>query len=285
MATQTEINNVMTIAVKEFNDNIKSKRFILVGILYLGMALLLTGVTILLFRNTGVQAVVTFMPSQVLSLIDILNIILALLAIIVTADTISMEKKDRTLYQLLSKPVERSTVIIGKFLGCLAIVSFLFILSSALAYVLTAIGTGTMPTGTDALNSLEAIIFLAIMFAVYVGIGILISTVTKNPLISIISGVIVWIALFFSNTIGTVIGSLSADQMTVMLGGDAFSQYPLYAKVLIWINPISHDSVSALLNGGDSVVGMPIWANVVILLVFTGILLFASVELFNRQDI
>ena len=225
------------------------------------------------------------MPSQVLSLIDILNIILALLAIIVTADTISMEKKDRTLYQLLSKPVERSTVILGKFFGCLAIVSFLFILSSALAYVLTAIGTGVMPTGTDALNSLEAIVFLAIMFAVYVGIGILISTVTKNPLISIISGIIVWIALFFSNTLGKVIGSFSADQMTLMLGGDAFSQYPLYAKLLVWIDPISHDIVGALLNGGDSVVGLPIWANVVILLAFTAILLLASVELFNRQDI
>ena len=56
MATQIELNSILTIAVKEFNDNIKSKRFILVGILYMGMALLLTGITILLYRNAGSMA-------------------------------------------------------------------------------------------------------------------------------------------------------------------------------------------------------------------------------------
>jgi ABC-type dipeptide/oligopeptide/nickel transport system permease subunit len=116
METQRELNNILTIAVKEFMDNVKSKRFILIGVLYLGMALLLTGVTVLSFNGSGAQSS-AFKPSFVLGMIDILNIILALLAVIVTADTISIEKKDRTIYQLLSKPVERTTVVLGKFLG------------------------------------------------------------------------------------------------------------------------------------------------------------------------
>jgi ABC-2 type transport system permease protein len=284
METQRELNNILTIAVKEFMDNVKSKRFILIGVLYMGMALLLTGVTVLSVNGSNVQTS-GFKPSYVLSMIDILNIILALLAVIVTADTISIEKKDRTIYQLLSKPVERTTVVLGKFLGCLGIISFLFILSSLVAYLLTAVLTGAYPNVADLMVSLEAIVFLVVLFAVYVGIGVLISTVTKNPLISIIGGIIVWVALFFMNIFGRAIGSLSLTDSSIYLMGDPFTMYPLYAKVLVWLDPISHDIVSPLLNGGTDQVGLSFWANVVILLAYTGILLVVSTELFKRQDL
>jgi len=286
MAVQEEFNNILTIAVKEFNEYIKSKRFIMIGILYTVMALAILGITIMsLNYERSIGALSGFQPSQVLGTMDLLNIILVLLAVIITADTISGERKDRTIYQLLSKPVERSTVIMGKFFGCLGVVSFFYAAGSIIAYVLAAVAAGMVPSGTDVLNAVLVIVFMVILFAVYVALGILISTVTKNPLISILGGIIAWVALFFSDTIGTVIGSLSMAGQNMIMLGDTFSQYPIYAKLLIWIDPISHDIVSPLLSGTAYKSGLPLWGNVVILLAFTGILLLIANELFSWQDI
>lgn len=286
MAIQEELNNVATIAVKEFNDYIKSKRFILVGLLYAVMALAILGITIMSLNYEKSMGTVTdFKPSVVLGTMDLLNIILVLLAVILAADTISIERKDRTIYQLLSKPVERSTVILGKFFGCLAVVSFFYAAGSIIAYALTAIVAGVVPSGTDLLNSAMVIVFMVILFAVYVALGILISTLTRNPLISILGGIIAWVALFFSDTIGTIIGSLSLMNSGMIILGDTFSQYPIYAKLLIWIDPISHDIVAPLLAGTADKSGLPLWGNVVILLAFTGILLLIANELFSRQDV
>lgn len=291
MDTQTEMNNVWTIASKEFRDNVKSKRFILIGILYMGMALLLMGITILSYHYyssiapAGVD--MGFKPSQVLSMINMLTFILALLAVIVTADTISIEKKDRTIYQLLSKPVNRSSVVMGKFLGCLGIVSFLFVVSALVAYALTALMTGVYPAAGDIMAVLEAIVSMVILFAVYVAIGILISTITKNPLISIIGAIIVWVGLLFSSIMGKAIGSLTMTDASSLLATDPFTSYPIYAKALIWIDPSSHGIIDQLLSGGASQVvsGLPIWANVIVLLAYTVVLLLVSIELFNRQDL
>jgi len=127
MAAQEQLSDMLIIASKEFRDYIKSKRFVLVGILYAVMALAILGITIMslsYMKSMGLTS--DFMPSQVLGTMDYLNIILVLLAVIITADTISAERKDRTIYQLLSKPVDRSTVVMGKFLGCLGVVSFFY---------------------------------------------------------------------------------------------------------------------------------------------------------------
>jgi len=287
MDTQRELNNIFTIAAKEFRDYIKSKRFILVGILYAVMALAIIGITLLIFNNyKSIGMASQFKPSAVLSMMDILNLILVLLAVIITADTISAEKKDRTIYQLLSKPVERSTVVWGKFVGCLGVVSFFFTSSSLLAYALIAILTGVYPPAGDVMNVLEVIVFMILLFSVYVALGILISAVTKNPLISILGGVIAWMAFFFSNAIGGAMGNLAINSGSTIVLGDPFPQYPIYAKILVLIDPISHDVVNFLLGSSQYPPdGMPAWANVIFLLAYAGILLLVSVELFKRQDI
>jgi len=287
MDTRRELNNVFIIAAKEFKDYIKSKRFLLVGALYAIMALAIIGITLLAYDQSKYYGMIDlFKPSMVLTLMDYLNIILVLLAVIITADTISGEKRDRTIYQLLSKPVERSTVVLGKFAGCLGVVSFFFATSAMIAYALVVMLTGIYPSAGDVMSVIAVVVFMILMFSVYVALGTLISTVTKNPLISILGGIIVWIAFFFLNTVGELIGSFSASSEGALVIGDTFAVYPIYAKAMVWVNPISHDLVNYILGNSPSPpVGMPAWANALFLLAYTGILLLSSVELFKRQDI
>ncbi len=290
MSTQSAINNIGTIAAKEFRDNFKSIRFILIGVLYLILALPITVLVIWAFHDANAGGVLGAMKpgKELLGMLDGLNLLLVLLAIVVTSDTLSLEKRDRTIYQLLSKPIERSSVIIGKFLGCLGIVSTFFIVITVLAYGLTAIITGAYPSVGDLMTALEALAFMILLFSTYVGIGIFISTLTRNPMISIIGGVLVWIALFFMNIFGKAIGGLlmSKESRTIaMLGGDMFSQYPDFVKAIIWSDPISHDIVGVLLNGGTMSMGLSLWANLAIIIAYTVVFLLATIVIFNRQDI
>lgn len=281
METQRELNNIWTIAAKEFTDNVRSKRFLLIGIVYFGIALLLTAVTVYLYGVIKDQVLPgMFTPAEVFAYMNIFNFILAVLALVVAADCISTEKKDRTIYQLLSKPVERSSVVLGKFIGCTGVVSLLFMASAAMAYVLTAILTGIMPEGGEVLNVAAGILSMVLLLAVYVAIAMLVSTLTKNTLVSIIGAILAWAGLMFLNMAGTVVGM--ASMMNSLVGGD----YPIYAKVLMWLDPMSHNVMSLLLAGqAQDSTGLPVWANVIILLAYTGILLLASIGIFNRQDL
>jgi ABC-2 type transport system permease protein len=276
---QREIRNIRTIAVKEYQDNVSSKRFIFIGFFYLLFAIVLSLVSGYVVKNER--------PYSVLGLMETLNLIVALLAVIISADSLSLEKKDRTVYQLLSKPVERSSVVIGKFLGCLAVIATLFTACAILAYLLTAVFSGTVPAPGDVVPVVEAIVAENLMLAVYIAIGILVSTVTKNPFISIIASFLAWVALFLASTVGNIIGLFSARENILLYAGDTFSLYPLYAKAMIWVDPMSHGMVSRILSGnGNAVVaGMPVWANAVFLLAYAGLLLTAAVVLFKNQDI
>ena len=276
---QREIRNIRTIAVKEYRDNVSSKRFIFIGLFYLLFAIVLSLVSGYVVKNER--------PWSVLGLMESMNLIVALLAVIISADTLSLEKKDRTVYQLLSKPVERSSVVIGKFLGCLAVIATLFSACAILAYLLTAIFSGTVPAPGDVIPVIEAIVAENLMLAVYIAIGILVSTVTKNPFISIIASFLAWVVLFLTSTVGNIIGLFSAQENILLYAGDTFSLYPLYAKAMIWVDPMSHGMVSQILSGNSNAViaGMPVWANAVFLLAYAGLLLTAAVVLFKNQDI
>jgi ABC-2 type transport system permease protein len=297
-----ELNNIWTIARKEFMDNVVSKRFLIIGIVYFAMALLLAGLVIYLYTSyagvlndanisdwTRMQAqsvVDSFKPDMVLSYMNTLNIVLALLAVFVSADTLSAEKKDRTILQLMSKPVDRSSIIMGKFLGCLGVVTSLFMGSALVAYILVAIVTGKFPAIGDIPMVLAAIVSMVLMLAVYVAIGVLISTVTKNPFISIIGSLLVWIGLWFCGTIGDFIGQISQASSTLIVG-DPFNSYPIVAKVMVWVNPLSHSVMPQLLDPTSAQVaaGMPTWANVVFVLAYTGILLAIAILLFERENV
>lgn len=289
MITQREINNAWTIATKEFRDNVLSKRFLIIGIFYVGVAFLLMGITVLGFMyNRDAYILGGFKPSAVLSTMNMLNFILALLAVIVSSDAISIERKDRTIYQLLSKPVDRSTVVLGKFIGSLSIVSVLFVASAIFAYALTAVLTGIYPSPSDIPAVLAAILSMLILLAVYVAIGMFVSTITRNPLISILGSIMAWMGLLFCGIIGNMLGSISASAGQIFLLGDPFPQYPIYAKVLVWIDPLSHGILDQLLSGdmANAVAsGLPLWANIVVLVAYTVLMLAASIEVFKRLDL
>jgi ABC-type transport system involved in multi-copper enzyme maturation permease subunit len=294
MQTKNDLTDIMTVASKEFLDDIRSKRLLLIGIFYIGIGLLLSGGVWFVYAKGMVPMLfITTTPADVvLGIMSLASIILVILAIILPSDSISQEKSSRTIYQLLSKPVRRRSVILGKYLGCLAVVSSLFIVSAIFSYLLTTLLTGILPGVGRMAAIVLALLAMLLLFAVYVAIGILVSTVTKNPFVSIIVSLLVWVGFLAIDIAGFILAifSMIGNAATTMIGGagvDAFSLYPWYVKIVMWIDPGSHNVMGQVLNGSTSGLtsGLPLWANVLILLAYTGIILAASVMIFEKQDL
>lgn len=300
--TAKELQNIQIIATKEFRDNLLSKRFLIIGIVYFFIALLIAAVVMLsYFSYTGYvnslnatdlaymqskAALDAFKPSQVLDIMGALNIVLVLLAVIVSADTLSNEFKDRTIFQLISKPVSRSSIILGKYIGCLGVVTSLFAGSALLAYLLVVAATWHIPSAGDFLAVIAAILSTVLILAVYVAIGVFASSLTKNPYLSIIGSLLAWIGLWFASAIGNMIGGF-AQMGQIILGTDTFSTFPIYAKILVWIDPLSHGLMSQILHPEDGAIaaGMPVWANLIFLLAYAVVLLVAAILIFDYRDL
>jgi ABC-type transport system involved in multi-copper enzyme maturation permease subunit len=273
--------------VKRDRDDVRSKRFILIGIFYIGFAIVMAGVTWYIYEKTPTDLQGIKPADFVFILMNLFNFILFVLAIMISSDSISLEKRERTIYQLLSKPVERSSVIIGKFLGSMITIFSFFVLSSAIAYLLASVSTGVYPDAGQVMGVMLAVIAMVLVFAVYVSIGLLISVFVKNPVISIISAIIIWIAFSAISFIGSVIGILMSGLAAGPIVKDPFDQFPIYAKLMIWISPSSHSIMSQFI-GSDrpaTVSGFPMWANVVFLLAYAAILLSIAIVVFKRQDL
>jgi ABC-2 type transport system permease protein len=84
-----------------------------------------------------------------------------------------------------------------------------------------------------------------------------------------------------------IVGLFAAQGNIMMYLSDPFEQYPLYAKAMVWADPMSHGMVSAILggNGNAVIAGMPLWANALFLVAYAMFLLAAAVALFQAQDI
>lgn len=285
---EKELRNIRAIAEKEFTESVTSRRFLLISAFYVGMATLLTVLSVLFFySNEYVYYMPDFNPTMVLQLMSVLNFALALLAVIVSSDAISLEKSSRTIYQLMSKPVERSSVILGKFLGSLGVVTVLFLGSTILAYAVTALVTLKFPPLGQIPMVVVGLLSMVLLFAVYIALGILISAVTKNPYISIIGSILAWIGLMFASTIGNMLGSVVVGNGMVSIGSKAFAEYDVWWKLAVWLDPLSHSIMQPLLAAHipAEVMGLPIWGHALFLILYILVLLTAAVALFNYQDL
>ena len=288
MGGSSELTSIKTITLKEISDDLRSRRFLLAGVFYLVVSLIMAIVIWYAYGNATTIFRGNSPTDSVFILMGIFNFLLVILAIMISSDSISLEKRERTIYQTLSKPVERSSIILGKFLGSMITISVLFFFSSAVAYALTAISTGVYPGFGHIIGASLASLSMIMVLAVYVALGMLISVIVKNPIVAIVSSIIIWLAFSAISFIGSVLGIISSISTTGSnITTDPFKQYPIYAKLMIWISPSSHSIMSQFIgiNPPSTVSGFPMWANVIFLLVYALILLSIAVVIFKKQDL
>jgi ABC-type transport system involved in multi-copper enzyme maturation permease subunit len=188
------LKSIYTIAKKEFLDNIRNKWIIVLTVLLFILVLVFS---YLAGSQTTNDTVFGDMQTTVFGLLGISSILIPLIAIILGFGTISGEAESGALSVVLSYPVSRLEVLLGKLLG----LGFVIVLAVLAGFgiggvIITATVSGESWGGYLAFMGLT--IFLGFIF---LSLSICVSAFFKRRITSIGGGLIIF---FWGMIIGSV---------------------------------------------------------------------------------
>jgi ABC-2 type transport system permease protein len=243
------------------------------------------------------------------SFVSFLSFVVPIVAIALGFDAINSEHSRRTLSRILSQPIYRDALLVGKFLAALLTLTLTFF---ALWLLITGLGLFTLgvpPSGEEVGRGLLFLLATIAYAGVWLALAMLFSTILRAPATSAMAALALWLlfSIFWSIVAG-VVSQIGAHPQDALFGPTEaqamFEQYvtrlspnTLYAEATLAIlNPTTRTFglVFDPLQLDRIVLGQPLPFEQSILLVwpqFTGLLagvviLFAVVYLlFQRQEI
>ena len=111
-----------------------------------------------------------------------MSVILLFIVPLVTMRSFAEERKNKTFSLLLSSPVNLSAIVAGKFLACLAVVTFMILLSSYSVGFLIAIGEPELGP------IFSAYLGVILMMGCYIAMGVFASSLTDNQIVAAVIG-------------------------------------------------------------------------------------------------
>lgn len=167
--------NVLIIAAKEVHQAIRNRWVLAATLLLAGLALSLTFLGSAPTGNVGVRA----LDVVVVSLSSLTIFLVPLIALLISHDAIVGEMERGTMLLLLSYPVARWQVLLGKFVGHLAVLAFATCLGYGAAVGALA-ATGSQMDG-DSLLAFAAMVGSSVLLgAAFVAIGYLVSALVRD---------------------------------------------------------------------------------------------------------
>jgi ABC-type transport system involved in multi-copper enzyme maturation permease subunit len=184
---------IFTIAKKEFLDNIRNKWIILLTIIFVIL------IVVFSYVAGGQSGGDTFgnMQNTVFGLLGISSLLIPLIAIILGFSTISGEAESGALYVVLSYPIKRIEVLLGKLLGLGLVITLSIFLGFGFGGVVIA-----ATVGTQSFVGYIAFILLSIFLGfIYLSLTICISSYCKKRITSIGGGLLVFFWGMFYGTV------------------------------------------------------------------------------------
>ena len=123
----------------------------------------------------------------------VINIVMSLLALLFVFDAICGEKEGGTLKLLLSNPVPRDLVLLGKWIGGYVSVAAPFSVAVLGGFVYIYV-TGSLEQGDDSLTRFALIYALSLLYiSAFFTLGLMISALTHRTSTALIVSLLVWI--------------------------------------------------------------------------------------------
>lgn len=183
---------MFTIAKKEFLDNIRNRWVILLTMLFVILIIVFSYVA-----GAGSEDTFGGMQTTVFGLLGISSMLIPLIAIILGFSTISGEAESGALYVVLSYPVRRIEVLLGKLLGLGSIISFSILVGFGFGGIIIA-----ATVGPESWTGYFGFILLSIFLGfIYISLAICISAYCKRRITSIGGGILIF---FWGMIYGTV---------------------------------------------------------------------------------
>jgi Cu-processing system permease protein len=184
------MKNILIVARKEVREGLRNRWVLATTLLLAALALTLSFLGSAPTGNVGVNQ----LDVVIVSLSSLTIFLVPLIALLLSHDAIVGEMERGTMLLLLSYPIGRNQVILGKFLGHLAILSFATLFGyGAAAVALSVTGTEIDATSWASFGSMLGSSVL--LGAVFIAIGYLVSACVRER--STAGGISIGIWLLF----------------------------------------------------------------------------------------
>lgn len=188
-----DINNIMLITGKDMRESLKNRWFVLYTVSFSVLAMLIlmaaSGAEIAGFSGYGRTAA---------SLINLVLLFVPLIALVTGAISISNERENGTLQYLLSQPVTKSEVFIGKFIGVLIPVLF----SISLGFGLAGVGVALKGGGGNVWAYLFTAFMSGLLAASLLSVGFVVSVYSGKASKAIGIAVFLWLVFIILGDLG-----------------------------------------------------------------------------------
>jgi len=205
----TGFQTVLVVASKEILDHLRSKRMYVIGGLY-ALTLLIAALLVPRIFPAEALAAEDRIPTVLGYYFQFIGFTFtSLLAIVVVADALCGEWKDRSLVLLFSKPVSRRAVLAGKVFGAYASVVLMFAVVLVLGIVVLMVAYG-LPSAEGWGRILGGLGFSLVALVPFIALGTLTTALFKTPMTSFLVAIGAKFLLFPAlSTIGIILAFAS----------------------------------------------------------------------------
>ena len=265
---------------KELKDSLKSKWLVTFAVTFFFLAL---GVPYIILGAGGLLP--QDYPGMVVgTLITLAVPLVPLVSLAMSSTTIAGERETGTLEYLLAQPASKVEVFFGKYVG--------IVLSLTLAMMLGYGGAELIVYATNPtfiVSFIYALLYSSLLSAASVGLGFIISVMTKTRAAAIGSGLFLWFVLviiYDSGFLGVITVALNADALLLPLTiANPVETTRILALMHMADSPLRGElgpQASYLLQEYGSIVASRILAAVLILWVVVPVMI--SYLIFRGQD-
>lgn len=198
------MKTVGIVARRELRQAVGSTWLTIYAVLFTGLAL---GLSYLGERNLGSLGFENFSRTTA-SLLNLCLLLAPLVALSLSADSIAGERDRGTLSYLLSQPLDRWELLLGKFAGLFASIALATVAGFAVAGIVIAFLASTMDAGTYLLF----LVLVLALIGVMTGIGLVASVLSRTRVQALGMAVMVWfVAVFVFDLL--LIGTVSSTSL------------------------------------------------------------------------
>ncbi|GAB4528233.1 MAG: ABC transporter permease subunit [Anaerolineae bacterium] len=199
---------IVALSRKEINDSLKNRWFVLYAAAFAMLALLLSWLS-LSSGGIGYSGFASFGRTAA-SLINLVLLIVPLMALTVGAGSLSGEQERGTLHFLLSQPVNRAEVLLGKYLGLAAALLGALALGFGLSGLVIALQGGDTNAADYGLLALFAFVLALGMLSTGFLIGVLVRKTAPATSVALL----LWLIFVFVGDLG-LMGTTLAFELPI----------------------------------------------------------------------
>ncbi len=185
---------IYEVTKKELFEHFKTMRLLVIAIIFTIVFLIVAVYGNYLVGGIGDEPAYEEGPNTVLvMMLAISSLFPPILAIALSYDSIVGERTRRSLHLVLSKPVDRASIYIGKFLGSFLSIVIIYLVVGTIGYFLVIGLSGQIPSLKQVGNAYAAIGIILFSAACWVLFIMLFSTSFKTVTSTIIFSVLFWL--------------------------------------------------------------------------------------------